>query len=69
MTHSLLAADRGTHIKIVVVALLGAILIVLAGIAAHVTAWSEIARLQAHAPVVKAGKPVTVTGQGDAVIR
>jgi hypothetical protein len=57
MSHSLLTADRGTHIKIVVVSLLGAILIVLAGIAAHVRAGSEIARLQAHAPVVKAGKP------------
>jgi hypothetical protein len=60
MSHSLLTADRGTHIKIVVLSLVGAILIVLAGIAAHVSSGREIARLQAHAPVVKAGKPKVI---------
>jgi hypothetical protein len=69
MSHSLLTADRGTHVKIVVVALVGAILVVAAGIAAHVSASGELVRLQAHGPVLKAGKPVTYTGQGDALVR
>ena len=61
MSHSLLHASPRTHVKIVVVALLGAILAVLAGIAAHVSAPSEIAgvQAQAQAPVVKAGKPAS----------
>jgi hypothetical protein len=69
MSHSLLTADPRTHVKIVVVALVGAILVVVAGIAAHVNANSEIARLQAHGPVLKASRAVSYTGQSDAVVR
>jgi hypothetical protein len=69
MSHSLLQASPRTHVKIVVVALVGAILVVVAGIAAHVSANRDIARLQAHAPVLKAAKPVTYSGQGGAVVR
>ena len=69
MSHSLLTANRTTHVKIVVVALVGAIMVVVAGIAAHVSANSEIARLQAHGPVLKAGKPVSYTGQGGSSVR
>jgi hypothetical protein len=69
MSHSLLQASPRTHIKIVVVALVGAILVVVAGIAAHVSANRDIARLQAPAPVLKAAKPVTYSDQGGAAIR
>jgi hypothetical protein len=69
MSHSLLTADRGTHVKIVVVALVGAIMVVVASIAAHVSASGEIARLQAHAPVLKAGKALNYTDQGGAAVR
>ena len=69
MSHSLLRARPHTHVKIVVLALVGAILIVLGGIAAHVNANRDMARLQLHAPVAKAAKPVSFTGQGDGVIR
>ncbi|HYS48876.1 MAG TPA: hypothetical protein VEM36_08900 [Xanthobacteraceae bacterium] len=69
MSHSLLTADRRTHVKIVVVALVGAILVVATGIAAHVSSSGEVARLQADGPVLKAGKPVTYTGRGGADIR
>jgi cytochrome oxidase Cu insertion factor (SCO1/SenC/PrrC family) len=69
MSHSLLHASPRTHVKIVVVALVGAILVVLAGIAAHVSSNRDIARLQAHAPVVKAGKPLSYTDQGGAAVR
>jgi hypothetical protein len=69
MSHSLLSASPRTHVKIVIVALVGAILVVIAGIAAHVSANRDIARLQAHAPVVKAGKPASYTDQGGALVR
>ena len=69
MSHSLLSASPRTHVKIVIVALVGAILVVIAGIAAHVSASGELVRLQAHGPVLKAGKPVSYTGQGGALVR
>jgi hypothetical protein len=69
MSHSLLQASPRTHVKIVVVALVGAILVVVASIAAHVSGSHDIARLQAHAPVLKAAKPVTYSDQGSAAVR
>jgi hypothetical protein len=69
MSHSLLHASPRTHLKIVVVALVGAILVVLAGIAAHVNASRDIARLQAHAPVLKAGKSLNYTDRGGVAVR
>jgi hypothetical protein len=68
MSHSLLSARSRTHVKIVVVALVGAILIVLGGIAAHVNA-NEIARLHAQAPVIKAATPVSYTGRSETLVR
>lgn len=69
MSHSLLSASPRTHIKIVIVALVGAILVVIAGIAAHVSASRDIARLQAHAPVIKASKLLNYTDQGSTAVR
>ena len=62
MDHSLLAASRTTHVKIVVVALLGAILVVSVGIAAHVSATPSAA-------VLKAGQSVTYTGHNGTLAR
>ena len=67
MSPSLLNASPQTHVKIVVLALVGAILIVLGSITAHVSASHDVA--QAHAPVVKAGKPLTYSGRDRTVIR
>ena len=47
MNHSLLNASPQTHVKIVVLSLLGAILIVLGSITAHVNQSRDLARLQA----------------------
>jgi hypothetical protein len=69
MRHSLLSASPQTHVKIVVLALVGGILIVLGSITAHVSARHDMAQTQAHAPVVKAGKPVTYSGRDKTVIR
>jgi hypothetical protein len=69
MSHSLLSASPRTHVKIVIVALVGAILVVIAGIAAHVSASHDIARLQAHAPVIKASTLPSYTDQGRTLVR
>ena len=66
MEHSLLTAPGTTHVKIVVVALLSAILVVSVGIAAHVGS----APHSTLAPtVVKAGQPVTYTKDNRALVR
>jgi hypothetical protein len=64
MDHSLLAASHTTHLKIVVVALLGAILVVTVGIAAHLS--DAPAR---SAGIVKAGQPIAVTARPGALSR
>jgi len=69
MTHSLIGADRSTHLKIVAVALVSAIVLVMVGVTARVTETDgTTARLEADGPVLKAGKPATFTvRQGTAV--
>jgi hypothetical protein len=66
MDHSLLTASRTTHVKIVVVALLSAIVVVSVGIAAHVGA-APSAGLAPN--VLKAGQPVAFTGHNGALVR
>jgi hypothetical protein len=63
MNSSLTTADRTTHLKVVVVALVAAILVVAGGIAARVTAMdTEIARVRTQGVVVvKAGTPTAYT--------
>jgi hypothetical protein len=58
MNHSMYSADRGTHLKIVVIGLLCATLVACVGIFAHV---GNI-NLGTDA-LVKAGQPMTVSGQ------
>ena len=58
MSHSMYSADRGTHLKIVVVGLLCATLVAFVGIFAHV---SNIDL--GTAPLVKAGQPTAVSGR------
>jgi len=53
MNHSLLSADRTTHLKIASVALLGVLIVVAVGIATRLTA--------PGAAVIKAGAPVIYT--------
>jgi hypothetical protein len=65
MSHALIGADRTTHLKIVAVALAGAIAVILVGITARVT---DIQSMAAQTVVVKAGKPAIFTAR-DAVVR
>jgi hypothetical protein len=56
MNHSIHSADKATHLKIVVVALVAGIAVAVLGISARTnTDYSQTAH------VVKAGKPVVVT--------
>ena len=56
MNHSIYSADRATHLKIVVVALVAGIAVAVFGISAHTNSdYSQTAH------VVKAGKPMAVT--------
>jgi hypothetical protein len=66
MNHSIYSADRSTHLKIVVVALVVGIAGI--GLALSSRSISEAASTQT-AGVVKAGKPVMTTNSGTLVIR
>ena len=62
-------ADRGTHIKIVVVSLVASILVMTVGIFASNSTVNANHELQAHGPVVKATKQVITTRNDTTVIR
>ena len=66
MNHSIYSADRSTHLKIVVVALVAGIVAVGLGISARSSSDDGYAQT---ARVVKAGKPVTVTSSNTSTVR
>jgi hypothetical protein len=66
MNHSIYSADRGTHLKVVVVALCAAVAVAGLGLASRTTSSDG----EAHAArIVKAGKPVLVTDSAKTVVR
>jgi hypothetical protein len=65
MNHSIHSADRATHMKIVVVALVAGVCVAAFGIAARTNA--DYSQTAAH--VVKAGKPVVVTSSDTSLVR
>jgi hypothetical protein len=66
MNHSIYSADRTTHLKIVVVALVAGILVAGFGISTRATSSDDSVQT---AKVLKAGKPVAVTSSGASVVR
>ena len=66
MNHSIYSADRSTHLKIVVVALVAGIAVAGFGISAR-TGSDE--GLTQTARVMKAGKPVTITSANTSLVR
>jgi hypothetical protein len=65
MNHSIYSADRSTHLKIVVVALVAGIAVAGFGISARSTSdeYTQTAR------VLKAGKPVAITSSNTSAVR
>jgi hypothetical protein len=68
MNHSIYSADRMTHLKIVVVALVAGITVAGFSISAHTTSDEGLTQT-ASTRVMKAGKPVVVTSSGNSVVR
>lgn len=66
MNHSIYSADRTTHLKIVVVALVAGILVAGFGISAHNSSDEGYAQT---ARVMKAGKPVAITSSSNSLVR
>jgi hypothetical protein len=66
MNHSIYSADRSTHRKIVIVALVAGIAV--AGLGISVRTSSDEGTTQT-ARVLKAGKPVAITSSGASVVR
>jgi hypothetical protein len=66
MNHSFYSADRSTHLKIVVAALVAGI--VVSGLVLSSRANPDLGSQQASR-VIKAGKPVAITSSGASVIR
>jgi hypothetical protein len=66
MNHSIYSADRTTHLKIVVVALVAGVLV--AGFSISTRSGSDEGFTQT-ARVMKAGKPVVITSSGNSVVR
>ncbi len=65
MNHSFHSADRQTHLKIVIVALVAGFVVAAFGIATR----SNVDYSQTAAHVIKAGKPVVVTSSDTMVVR
>ena len=66
MNHSIYSADRSTHLKIVVVALIAGIAVAGFSISARTTSdegYTQTAR------VIKAGKPVAITSATTSTVR
>jgi L-asparaginase/Glu-tRNA(Gln) amidotransferase subunit D len=66
MNHSIYSADRSTHLKIVVIALVAGIAVAGFGISAR--NFSDDGTTQA-ARVIKAGKPVVITSSDTSMVR
>lgn len=58
MNHSMYGADRATHLKIVVIGLLCALIVAAVGIFAHMSSTIDLGT----AALVKAGRPTSLSG-------
>lgn len=66
MNHSIYSADRSTHLKVVVVALVAGIVVAGLGISARTSSDDGYAQ---SARVIKAGAPVAVTNSNASLVR
>jgi hypothetical protein len=63
MNHSMYGADRATHLKIVVIGLICALVVAVIGVFAHVTSTVDLGT----AALVKAGRPTSLSGNMPAI--
>jgi hypothetical protein len=66
MNHSIYSADRSTHLKIVIVALVAGIAVAGLGIGARLGSDEGLTQT---ARVMKAGKPVAITSSNTSIVR
>lgn len=66
MNHSIYSADRSTHLKIVVVALVAGIAVAGLGISARIGSDDTYAQ---STRIIKAGAPVAITNSNVSVVR
>ena len=66
MNHSIYSADRSTHLKVVIVALVAGIVVAGLGISARTSSDDGYAQ---SARAIKAGAPVAVTNSNASVVR
>jgi hypothetical protein len=72
MSHSMYGADRNTHIKVVVVGLLCAIIVLIVGFTARLsdlTIASTDRRINPDTIITRAGAPAVVTNNAENTIR
>ena len=69
MAHSLLGADRTTHLKILVVALVAGAIFVMVGVGAQLGDFETAGAMMQNGPVVKASKPTTFTTRYDVTVQ
>lgn len=69
MNYSLLGADRATHLKIALIALLAVVVVIVAGVNARVSDTRPGSGVAMDDTVVKAGKPATYTIRENSTIR
>ena len=69
MAHSLLSADRTTHLKILAVALVAGVLFVMVGVAAQLGDFETAGAMMQNQPVVKANKSTIFTTRYDVTIQ
>ncbi len=69
MNHSIYSADRMTHLKIVVVALVAAIAIAGFSVTARIGSDDGLVQTARNAAPLKPGKPVMVTTNENLVVR
>ena len=67
MNHSIYSADRSTHLKIVVVALIAGIAVAGFGISTRTT--SDDSSFAQNNRVIKAGQPVAITSSSTSMVR
>lgn len=68
MNHSFYSADRATHRRVIAAGLGTAVLISLLGFGLQSRSGRDTAQISAPS-VIRAGKPVTLTANGDALVR